>query len=117
MVIFVFTVYEEGCQTFNIDCIMLKNHRLDGKITVDPDEMAHYEPSRLIWIYSVCKIGYCCVVYVRPKKKISVVRVTAEKISGRVGRYIFFFFFIFYFYFFFGLCVRNGHTKFCYVFC
>ena len=30
----------------NIDCITLKNQRLDGN-TVDPDEMAHYEPSRL----------------------------------------------------------------------
>ena len=30
-------------KTFNINCIMLKNQRLDG--TVDPDD--HYEPSHL----------------------------------------------------------------------
>ena len=35
-------------KTFNtcINCIMLKNQRLEAN-TVDPDEMAHYEPSHL----------------------------------------------------------------------
>ena len=33
-------------KTFNIDCITLKNQRLECN-TVDPDETAHHEPSRL----------------------------------------------------------------------
>ena len=34
----------------------------------------------------------------RPKKNNCVVRVTAEKTLGRVGRYFFFFFFFFFFF-------------------
>ena len=39
-------------------------------------------------------------VLVRPKKNNCVVRVTAEKTLGRVGRYFYFFFFFFFFFFF-----------------
>ena len=35
------------------------------------------------------------VICVRPKKNNCVIRVTAEKTIGRVGRYFFFFFFFF----------------------
>ena len=34
-------------KTCNINCIMLKNQRLEGKNTVDPDETAQYEPVHL----------------------------------------------------------------------
>ena len=32
---------------FNINCIMLKNQALECNHCIDPDEMAHYEPSHL----------------------------------------------------------------------
>ena len=43
---------------------------------------------------------YCCImsVLLGPKKNNCVVRVTAEKTLGRVGRYFFFFFFFFFFF-------------------
>ena len=48
---------------YDIHCIMLKNQRLEGKNTKDPDETAHYEPSHLYIQYLQIQLLLCLTLY------------------------------------------------------
>ena len=67
-----------------INCIILKNQRLEGKNTVDPDETAYYEPSHLdlqcLKIQQLCLglyglTGCCCFSHISENSPIIVLPI------------------------------------------
>ena len=50
-------------KTYDTNCIMLKNQRLEGKNTIDPDKTAHYEQSHLDLQYLQIQLLLCLTLY------------------------------------------------------